>query len=142
MIVFLRELIFGRMKSTKRTRMQVIKSCAVIGLMCVSVYLNYTFIRLWFGSTARFIAVQRTLEDQQKMKDEISDLQQKVKTYEDLMDRWGVFIPPLSPEIKPSPPLPTSPPQKPGPTEHNVGQVTASPPQRPIPEPAKQTEIE
>lgn len=65
----------------------------VIGALALSLYMNFVLTKSIYTTTAKMIAVQRSLQNQSDLRAQIHDLTQKVATYESILDRLGEFVP-------------------------------------------------
>lgn len=133
LIVFLRELVFGRVKNVHRTRGQLIRSSIVVAVLAASLYGNYLLTKSMYSITARSISLQRKMADYDLMKDKLALAESKIATYETVLGRFGDYFP-MPPVPAPVPPAPPAAPSKvPLPTDGTHSTTLAVTPPRDMP---------
>lgn len=99
MIMFLKELIFGRVRTSQLTKKQIVRNLILIGVLAFSLYGNYVLVKSLYKSSAKYVNVREELDQCRLAAVELQALRKQVTYYEALLfqnthpDRKPIPIP-------------------------------------------------
>lgn len=110
LLTFLKELVFGRVKSRQLSKASMIRILLFLGAFALSLYSNYVLMKATYVLSAKNMAMNEKLLQHEELNAEVKALRKQVVFYETIIGKFGGDTPK---DVLPQATLPPAVPRKP-----------------------------
>ncbi len=89
LLTFLKELVFGRVKSRQLSKASMIRISLFLGAFALSLYSNYVLMKATYVLSAKNIAMNERLLQNEELNVEVKALRKQVVFYETIIGKFG-----------------------------------------------------